>query len=41
VGGVDALVAEDPADLVDLLDAADDEPLQVQFQRDPEVELML
>ena len=30
----DALVAEDPADLVDLLDAADQQPLQVQFQGD-------
>ena len=32
--GADALVAEDPADLVDLLDAADQQPLQVQFQGD-------
>ena len=30
----DALVAEDPADLVDLLDAADQQPLQVQLQGD-------
>ena len=30
----DALVAEDPADLVDLLDAADQQPLEVQLQGD-------
>ena len=30
----DALVAEDPADLVDLFDAADQQPLQVQLQGD-------
>ena len=39
VGGVHTLVAEDPADLVDLLDTADHQPLQVQFQRDPQEEL--
>ncbi len=35
----DALVAEDPADLVDALEATDDEPLEVQLERDAEVEL--
>ena len=39
VGGVHALVAEDPADLVDLLDPADDQPLEVKLQRDPQVQL--
>jgi hypothetical protein len=32
VGGVDALVAEDAADLEDAVDAADDEPLEVQLE---------
>ena len=34
---VDALVAEHPPDLEDALHAADDEPLQVQLQRDAQV----
>ena len=37
VRGVRALVAEVPAELVDLLDAADDQPLEVELQRDPQV----
>ena len=37
VAGVDALVAEHPADLEDPLEAADDEPLQVQLERDAQV----
>ena len=39
VGGVHALVAEFPADLVDLLDAADDQPLEVKLQRDAQEQL--
>ena len=35
----DALVAEDPADLVDLLDAADQQPLQVQLQGDAQIQV--
>ena len=35
----DALVAEDPADLVDLLDAADQQPLQVQLQGDAQEQI--
>ena len=41
VGCVSALVAEDPADLVDPLDAADDQPLQVQLQRDAQVQVQV
>ena len=36
MGGVDALVAEDPAQLVDPFDAADHGPLEEQLQRDPQ-----
>ena len=36
---VDALVAELPADLEDLLHAADEQPLEVQLGRDPQVEV--
>ena len=39
VPGRDALVAEHPADLEDALEAADDEPLQVQLGRDPQVKV--
>ena len=39
VGGVDALVAEDAADLVDPLEAADDQPLEVELDRDAQVQL--
>ncbi len=39
VGGVDPLVPEVPPDLEDRLDPADDEPLQVQLERDPHVHL--
>src|SRR4029078_6065040 len=35
----DPLVPEVAVDLVDLLDPPDDEPLQEEFRRDPEVEL--
>ena len=35
----DALVAEVLADLVHLLEPADDQPLQVQLGRDPQVEV--
>ena len=38
---VDALVAEVLADLVDLLEAADDEPLEVELGRDAEVEILV
>ena len=38
VPGGDALVAEDPADLVHPLHPADDEPLEVQLERDAEIE---
>ena len=38
VPGADALVAEDPPDLVDPLEAADDEALEIQLQRDAQVE---
>ena len=41
VAGRDALVAEDAADLVDPLHAADDQPLEVQLQRDPQVQLQV
>jgi hypothetical protein len=34
VGRVDALVAEDAADLEDAVDPADDEPLEVQLEGD-------
>ena len=37
--GADPLVAKDAADLVDLFDAADQQPLEVQFQGDPQVEV--
>ena len=36
---VDALVAEDAADLEHLLHAGDAQPLQVQLGRDPQVEI--
>ena len=39
VPGVDALVAEHPPDLEHPLQPADDEPLEVQLQRDPQVEV--
>ena len=39
VGGVRALVAEDPADLVDALQPAHDEPLEVELQGDPQVQV--
>ena len=39
VAGGDALVAEDPADLEHPLHAAHDQPLEVQLERDPEVEV--
>ncbi len=39
VTGGDALVAEDPTDLVHPLHAADDQPLEVQLERDAQVEL--
>ena len=35
----DALVAEVLAELVDAVDAADDEPLEVELGRDPQVEV--
>ena len=37
---VDALVAEVLADLVDALEPADDQPLQVELGRDPEIEVL-
>ena len=37
----DALVAEVLADLVDALEPADDQPLQVELGRDPEIEVLL
>ena len=37
VAGVHALVAEDAADLVDLLEPADDQALEIELQRDPEL----
>ena len=37
----DALVAEDAADLVDAVVAADDEPLEVQLQRDAQEEVLV
>ena len=37
VAGVEALVAEDAADLEDAFHAADDEPLERQLERDPHV----
>jgi hypothetical protein len=37
----DALVAEVLADLVDPLEPADDQPLQVELGRDPEIEVLL
>ena len=40
VGGVDALVAEHSPDLEDAVEAADDESLQVQLQRDPQVHVL-
>ena len=39
VGGVDALVAPDAPDLEDPLEAADDQPLQVQLGGDAQVEV--
>ena len=39
VPGVDALVAEHPPDLEHPLHPADDEPLEVQLQRDPQVQV--
>jgi hypothetical protein len=36
-----ALVAEHPADLVDTVEASDQQPLQVQLVRDAEVELLV
>ena len=39
VAGVDALVAEDAADLEDPLEPADDQPLEVQLERDAQVEV--
>ena len=39
VAAVDPLVAEVPADLVDALEAADQQALQVQLQRDPQVQV--
>ena len=39
VGRVDALVAEVLAELVHALEAADDQPLEVELGRDPQVEL--
>ncbi len=39
VPGRDALVAEDPTDLEHALHAADDQPLEMQFERDAQVEL--
>ena len=37
--GRDALVAEDPADLVDAVEAAHDQPLEVELRRDAQVEV--
>ena len=37
VAGVEALVAEDAADLEDPVHAADDQPLERQLERDPQV----
>ena len=37
----DALVAEVLADLVDALEPADDQPLQIELGRDPEIEVLL
>jgi hypothetical protein len=39
VGGVDALVAEHPAQLEDPVDPADQQPLQVQLAGDPQVQV--
>ena len=38
---VDSLVAEVLADFVDALQATDDQPLEVQFVRDPQVEILI
>ena len=38
---VHAFVAEDAADLIDLLQAADDQALQVQLQRDAQLEILV
>ena len=38
---VDALVPEDPADLVDLIEPADDQPLEVELGGDAQVELLV
>ena len=38
MAGRDAFVAEDPPDLIDAVEAADDQPLEVEFQRDPQVQ---
>ena len=35
--GRHALVAEDPSDLEHLVDASDDEPLEVELEGDPEI----
>jgi len=39
VRGVRALVAEVPADLEDLLDPSDNQALEVQLERDPQVDV--
>ena len=39
--GGDAFVAEDTAYLVDLVEAADDQPLEVQLQGDAQEELAI
>ena len=41
MGGVEALVAERPADLVDPVDAADHRLLQVELERDPQQHLLV
>ncbi len=41
VAGRDALVAEDPSDLVHALHATHDQPLEVQLDGDPQVELQV
>ena len=41
MGGVEALVAEGPADLVDLVDAADHRPLEVELERDPQQHVLV
>ena len=39
--GVDALVAEDAPYLVDLVEPADDEPLEVQLRGDAQVKVLV